>query len=198
MAAGGDPAVPLAASSVGDGHHAGITDSLRRLSRQMSVCEMTHHQPTVFLRHDRRIKIPKILAHLVKRRRKFKKQLGHMSHPHFSRSTFLISCSCPRFANGEGKAVLRESVRIYDIYIITDIGNYGCAFKMRSATCPMSPDDHFQDIKRVVAAIGGRARRINVIMPMLYQSRQHKRTGRESLDCAVALKELEFYRRSNL
>jgi ribose-phosphate pyrophosphokinase len=131
-------------------------------------------------------------SHLAKRRRTLKRYQENKLYPHFSRNNYIIPCSCPRFANGEGKAVLHESVRLYDVYILTDIGNYSCQFTMHGKPCPMSPDDHFQDIKRVVGAIGGRARRINVIMPMLYQSRQHKRTGRESLDCAVALKELEF------
>ncbi|MEO0136598.1 MAG: ribose-phosphate pyrophosphokinase [candidate division WOR-3 bacterium] len=108
-----------------------------------------------------------------------------------NKKTFIIPCECPRFANGEAKAVLYQSIRGYDVYIISDIGNYGCRFTIQGITTPMSPDDHFQDIKRVVAAIGGRAYRINVIMPLLYQSRQHKRTGRESLDCALALQELQ-------
>lgn len=130
--------------------------------------------------------------HLVRRRQVLKKNRQYAAYPGFARNSFLVPCECPRFANGEGKAVLHESTRPYDIYIITDIGNYGCTYTMRSITCPMSPDDHFQDIKRIVAAIGGRARRTNIIMPMLYESRQHKRYGRESLDCAVALRELEY------
>ncbi|MEO0206857.1 MAG: ribose-phosphate pyrophosphokinase [candidate division WOR-3 bacterium] len=117
---------------------------------------------------------------LVKRRYNGKKE-----------NTFIIPCECPRFANGEAKAVLRESIRGYDVFIIADIGNWGCRFTIQGIQSPMSPDDHFQDIKRVVSAIGGRASRINVIMPLLYQSRQHKRTARESLDCALALQELQ-------
>ncbi|MCX7995189.1 MAG: ribose-phosphate pyrophosphokinase [candidate division WOR-3 bacterium] len=105
--------------------------------------------------------------------------------------SFIIPCECPRFANGEAKAVLYQSIRGCDVYIINDIGNYGCRFTIQGIETPMSPDDHFQDIKRVVAAIGGRANRVNVIMPLLYQSRQHKRTARESLDCALALQELQ-------
>ncbi len=105
--------------------------------------------------------------------------------------TFVKLCECPRFANGEAKAILHDSVRGCDIYIIADIGNYGCRFTIQGIVSPMSPDDHFQDIKRVVAAIGGKANRISVIMPLLYQSRQHKRTARESLDCALALQELQ-------
>lgn len=111
--------------------------------------------------------------------------------PGLVRDTFIIRSECPRFENGEGKAKLHETVRGYDIYIIADVGNYGCKFKMFGMECPMSPDDHFQDIKRIIAAIGGRARRITVIMPLLYEGRQHRRQSRESLDCAVALQELE-------
>ncbi|MGQ9465428.1 MAG: ribose-phosphate pyrophosphokinase [bacterium] len=127
----------------------------------------------------------KELAQLVDRelvKRRFPKQKS---------KSFIKPCECPRFANGEAKAVLYESIRGYDVYIIADIGNYGCRFTIQGIESPMSPDDHFQDIKRVVAAIGGRANRINVIMPLLYQSRQHKRTARESLDCALALQELQ-------
>ncbi len=109
----------------------------------------------------------------------------------FERESFLVDFNCFRFMNGEGKAVIHETVRGHDIYILADVGNYNCKFKMFGIECPMSPDDHFQDIKRVIAAIGGRARRITVIMPMLYSGRQHKRQSRESLDCAVALQELE-------
>lgn len=109
----------------------------------------------------------------------------------FDRESFLINFNCYRFMNGEGKAVIHETVRGHDIYILADVGNYSCKFKMFGMDCPMSPDDHFQDIKRVIAAIGGRARRITVIMPLLYSGRQHKRQSRESLDCAVALQELE-------
>ncbi len=144
-------------------------------------------------------KLAKLInKHLVTRRRRLKRVPQYASYPGFSRDSFIIPCSCPRFANGEGKATLHESIRRYDVFIITDIGNHGCTFKMHGFNCPMSPDDHFQDIKRIVAAIGGRARRINVIMPMLYQSRQHKRQGRESLDCAVALRELEYLGLENL
>jgi ribose-phosphate pyrophosphokinase len=107
------------------------------------------------------------------------------------RDSFLIKSDCPRFSNGEGKGIINETVRGYDIYILADIGNYSCKFKMFGMDCPMSPDDHFQDIKRVIAAVGGKARRITVIMPMLYESRQHWRQARESLDCALALQELQ-------
>ncbi len=119
------------------------------------------------------------------------KELVKRRYPKNKEKSFIIQCECPRFANGEAKAVILQSIRGYDVYVITDIGNYGCRFTIQGMESPMSPDDHFQDIKRIVAAIGGRAYRINVIMPLLYQSRQHKRTARESLDCAVALQELQ-------
>lgn len=105
--------------------------------------------------------------------------------------TFVIFPECKRFANGEGKAVLHESFRGRDVYIIADMYNYGVTYKMYGKEFPMSPDDHFADLKRVINAIAGKARRITVVTPMLYESRQDKRHVRESLDCAVALKELE-------
>lgn len=108
-----------------------------------------------------------------------------------SPKTFLISTDAIRFSNGEGKVKLAETVRGKDIYILCDVGNYSCTYEMFGFTNHMGPDEHFQDIKRVVSAIGGKARRVTVIMPMLYEGRQHKRKGRESLDCAIALKELE-------
>lgn len=109
----------------------------------------------------------------------------------YERESFIIKADCPRFNNGEAKAIIYETVRGYDIYIICDVGNYSKTFKMFGLDCPMSPDDHYQNIKRIISAIGGKARRINVIMPLLYEGRQHKRIARESLDCAIALKELE-------
>lgn len=133
-----------------------------------------------------------INKHLVHRRQVLAHKCDCTAYPEFIRETYIVPCDCPRFANGEGKAILHETVRKYDLYIITDIGNCGVTFKMRGRICPMTPDDHFQDIKHIVSAIGGRARRINIIMPLLYESRQHKRYGRESLDCAVALRELEY------
>ena len=104
--------------------------------------------------------------------------------------TFLIDAVCPRFGSGEAKGVINESVRGHDIYIISDVFNYGVTYKMYGMEVPMSPDDHYQDLKRIIAAINGKARRITVIMPMLYEGRQHKRATRESLDCALALQEL--------
>lgn len=104
--------------------------------------------------------------------------------------SFVISANCPRFGTGEAKAVLKHTARGLDVYIICDCFNYNVTYKMYGQTVPMSPDDHFQDLKRVIAALGGKARRITVIMPMLYEGRQHRRTARESMDCAMALQEL--------
>lgn len=104
--------------------------------------------------------------------------------------SFIASATCPRFGSGEAKALINESMRGLDLYIISDCFNYGVTYKMYGMNVPMSPDDHFQDLKRIIAATGGKTRRISVIMPMLYEGRQHKRSARESLDCALALQEL--------
>jgi ribose-phosphate pyrophosphokinase len=104
--------------------------------------------------------------------------------------SFLIPIDEIRFSNGEGKVKISESVRGKDIYILCDVGNYSCTYKMFGITNHKGPDEHFQDIKRTVAAIRGKAARITVIMPLLYEARQHRRKGRESLDCALALQEL--------
>ncbi|MGI6012262.1 MAG: ribose-phosphate pyrophosphokinase [Ruminococcus sp.] len=108
----------------------------------------------------------------------------------YERDTYLINSAVPRFGSGEAKGIIKESVRGDDIYILVDVCNHSLTYKLSGYTNRMSPDDHFQDLKRVIAAVGGKARRINVIMPFLYESRQHKRSGRESLDCANALQEL--------
>ncbi len=104
--------------------------------------------------------------------------------------TYIVKPNCPRFGTGEAKAVLKHTARGLDAYILCDCFNYSVEYKMYGKTVPMSPDDHFQDLKRVIAALGGKARRITVIMPMLYEGRQHRRTARESMDCAMALQEL--------
>ena len=109
---------------------------------------------------------------------------------HDSDGSFLVDAHCPRFGSGEGKGTIQQSLRGNDVYIICDVFNHGVTYDMYGMTVPMSPDDHFQDLKRTIGAIGGKARRISVIMPMLYEGRQHKRSGRESLDCALALQEL--------
>ena len=109
---------------------------------------------------------------------------------HGGEDTYLAHVSCPRFGSGEGKSIIKESMRGQDVYIYCDVFNYGVTYKMHGMIVPMSPDDHYADLKRIIAAIGGKARRITVIMPMLYEGRQHKRTTRESLDCAMMLQEL--------
>ncbi len=105
--------------------------------------------------------------------------------------SFVIQAECPRFSSGEGKCVIRESVRDRDIYILLDVCNTSLVYRMFGEDNRMSPDDHYQDLKRVITACGGRAERISVIMPFLYEGRQHRKISRESLDCAVMLRELE-------
>ncbi len=112
--------------------------------------------------------------------------------------SYLVDASCPRFGSGEAKGALHQSIRGNDIYILCDVFNHGVSYQMYGKTVPMSPDDHFQDLKRIIGAIAGKARRISVIMPMLYEGRQHKRASRESLDCAIALQELENMGVANL
>ena len=104
--------------------------------------------------------------------------------------TYIAKIKCPRFGSGEAKCVLNETVRGNDVFIICDVFNHGVTYKMYGVENHMSPDDHYQDLKRIIAAISGKARRITVVMPMLYEGRQHRRTSRESLDCALALQEL--------
>jgi len=104
---------------------------------------------------------------------------------------FLIPADCPRFSSGEGKCVIHESVRDRDVYILLDVCNTSLTYQMFGECNHMSPDDHYQDLKRVIAACNGKASRITVIMPFLYEGRQHRKTARESLDCAVMLRELE-------
>jgi ribose-phosphate pyrophosphokinase len=140
-----------------------------------------------------------INAHLVKRRKELIQETPeYASFPGFSRENFELACSCPHFASGEGKAILEQSIRGYDIFLITDVGNYGCTFKLYGVEHPMSPDEHFQELKRVVSVIGRMARRITVIMPYLYEGRQDRRQLRESLSCAIALQELENLGVSNV
>ncbi len=108
----------------------------------------------------------------------------------YSEDNYLVDAVCPRFGSGEGKAVLNESVRGKDLFIMVDVCNHSLTYKVTGFENHMSPDDHYQDLKRLIAACNGKAHRINVIMPFLYEGRQHRRSGRESLDCAYALKEL--------
>ncbi len=111
---------------------------------------------------------------------------------------YLIDCSCPRFGSGEGKGIINGSVRGCDLFILSDITNYSLTYPVCGMTNYMSPDNHFQNVKRIISASDGKAKRINVIMPFLYEGRQHKRSGRESLDCALALQELANVGVSNI
>lgn len=133
----------------------------------------------------------KVNKHLVE----FRKTLNNnvKSDPAFHgymEDNYLIEADCPRFGSGEAKAVLPSSVRGKDVFILTDVCNHSITYNMNGYLNHMSPDDHYQDLKRIISAVNGKAHRINVIMPYLYEGRQHKRNGRESLDCAYAIKEL--------
>ena len=108
----------------------------------------------------------------------------------YVRDSYIIEASNPRFGSGEAKGVIKQSVRGYDLFLMVDVTNYSLEYSLCGQTNHMSPDDHYQDLKRIIAAAGGRARRINVMMPFLYEGRQHRRTARESLDCPLALQEL--------
>lgn len=119
------------------------------------------------------------------------KEVGDKVVDHLEEEDCIIDFRPSRFSNGEGKVVIDGTVRGRDVYILSDVGNYGITYKMHGKNHEMSPDDHFQDIKRVVCAISGQAKKITLIMPLLYQSRQHRRKGKESLDCALALQELQ-------
>ena len=124
---------------------------------------------------------------------------GDMSTtPGAERQDFLIEVTCPRFGNGECKGMIKESIRGYDMYILCDPGAYNVEYEMFGQRVPMSPDEHFANLKRIIAAMGGKAKRVTVIMPMLYEGRQHRRSARESLDCAMALQELENMGVSNI
>jgi len=121
------------------------------------------------------------------------RQGAHKDTLHFAgyeKDSFLIANHFPRFGNGEGKGILSQTVRGYDMFIVCDLFNYGVTYEMYGMQVPMGPDEHYADLKRAIGAIGGKARRVTVIMPMLYESRQHRRMDRESLDCAIALQEL--------
>ena len=135
------------------------------------------------------------------------RQLGEKINEHLVRwasgspcqkDTFIIESECPRFSSGDGKGLIKSTVRGDDLYFIVDVGNYSCTYNMFGQKNAMSPDDHFQDLKRLIQAASGKAHRISVIMPVLYGSRQHRRSYRESLDCAVALQELQNMGVSNI
>ena len=126
---------------------------------------------------------------------KWRKEDGHVFKDDvvfngYEKDTYLIDAKVPRFGSGEAKGIIAESVRGRDIYLMVDVCNYSLTYSLTGQINHMSPDDHFQNLKRVIAALGGKARRVSVIMPFLYESRQHKRSHRESLDCALALQEL--------
>ena len=132
----------------------------------------------------------KVNWYLNKRRSEYQEQEFISKYPGFYRQDYRIAVENARFSSGEGKAVIQSSVRGHDLFIISDVTNFSCTYKMFGQTNHMSPDDHYQDLKRVILACSGKARRINVIMPFLYEGRQHKRNSRESLDCAFALEEI--------
>ncbi len=121
-----------------------------------------------------------------------------LGYADYASDSFLLDCACPRFGTGEGKGIIHSSVRGCDLFLLADVTNYSLTYKVCGITNHMSPDNHFQDLKRIISASDGKAKRINVVMPFLYEGRQHKRSGRESLDCALALQELANMGVSNI
>lgn len=121
-----------------------------------------------------------------------------LSFLEYQKDSYIVDAAVPRFGSGEAKGIINTSVRGDDLYIIVDVCNYSLTYSLAGHVNHMSPDDHFQDLKRIIAAAGGKARRVNVIMPFLYESRQHRRTGRESMDCAMMLQELVSMGVSNI
>ncbi|MBE6774696.1 MAG: ribose-phosphate pyrophosphokinase [Ruminococcaceae bacterium] len=148
----------------------------------------------------------KVSDQILECRAKFQQDDDNLHLKGYHRDSYIINAVFPRFSTGEGKGVINESIRGYDLFIITDCFNYSVKYKMydlkdangEPLMVPMSPDDHFADLKRVISACAGKAKRITVIMPMLYEGRQHRRSARESLDCALALQELENMGVSNI
>lgn len=133
----------------------------------------------------------KVDKHLVKFRKTANKQhRDNIYFQEYSQDSYLVKCSCPRFGTGEAKGRYEESVRGSDLFIMVDVCNYSITYTVCGHENHMSPDDHFQDLKRIISAATGKAHRINVVIPFLYEGRQHKRNNRESLDCAIALQEL--------
>ena len=133
----------------------------------------------------------KVNDYLVKwRKEETRFQKDNLVFNGYEKPNYLIDAKVPRFGSGEAKGIINESVRGKDLYLMVDVCNYSLTYSLSGNTNHMSPDDHFQNLKRGIAAVGGKARRLNVIMPFLYESRQHKRSGRESLDCALGLQEL--------
>ena len=133
----------------------------------------------------------KVNSYLVKwRKERENKHIDTLDFTGYKRDSYILDAIVPRFGSGEAKGIINESVRGTDLYLLVDVCNYSLTYKLFGKMTNMSPDDHYQDLKRVIAAAGGKARRITVIMPFLYESRQHNRSARESLDCALALQEL--------
>ncbi|MCI6120185.1 ribose-phosphate pyrophosphokinase [Blautia obeum] len=124
------------------------------------------------------------------RQQTLKESLDSPLFSSYQLDNYLVKCNCPRFGSGEAKGLISESIRGKDLFIMVDVCNYSLTYKVNGHLNHMSPDDHYQDLKRIISAANGKAHRLNVIMPFLYESRQHKRTKRESLDCALALQEL--------
>ena len=144
----------------------------------------------------------KVNDHIVNFRRNDTEELirrqGNLQYRGYDVDSYLLDCACPRFGSGEAKGIVNESVRGTDIFCMVDVTNHSLTYKMSGYVNHMSPDDHYQDLKRIIGATASTAHRINVIMPFLYESRQHKRTHRESLDCAMALEELVSMGVSNI
>lgn len=144
----------------------------------------------------------KVNSHIVEFRKNDTEELirrqKDLNYRGYNIDSYLLKCVCPRFGSGEAKAVIQESVRGVDLFAMVDVTNYSLAYKVCGYTNHMSPDDHYQDLKRIIGASAATAHRVNVIMPFLYEGRQHKRTKRESLDCAMALEELVSMGVSNI
>ena len=141
----------------------------------------------------------KVNEHLVEYRHTNPTQdLQNIHYRGYSEDSYMVDSICPRFGTGEGKGMINASVRGSDLYIFADVTNYSLTYKLFGQENHMSPDNHFQDLKRIISATDGKAKRLNVIMPFLYEGRQHKRSGRESLDCALALQELADLGVSNI
>ncbi len=133
----------------------------------------------------------KVNDYIVKfRQDTLKESLDSPLFSSYQSNNYLIDCRCPRFGSGEAKGIIKESIRGKDLFVMVDVCNYSLTYTVNGHLNHMSPDDHFQDLKRIISAANGKAHRVNVIMPFLYESRQHKRTKRESLDCAMGLQEL--------
>lgn len=132
----------------------------------------------------------KVNDYLVKWRQESALAKNDVAFSGYERKNYIIDTKLPRFGSGEAKGIINDSVRGMDLYLMVDVCNYNVTYSLTGNINHMSPDDHFQNLKRIIAAVEGKSRRINVIMPFLYESRQHKRNGRESLDCALALQEL--------